>query len=85
MLTAMPAVKPVITRLRHVFHQRADAKNAGGDQHQASQQRAENQAAIAESLDHGEDHGNEGGGRAPDLHARTPQGGDQKPGDDRGM
>ena len=83
MLTAMPAVKPVITGLRDVFHQRADAQQAGRDEHQAREQRAQDQAAIAELVDHVEDDRHERRGRTADLHARTAEQRDQKAGDDR--
>src|SRR5690606_3369802 len=58
---------------------------AGGDQDQAGNEGAQQQAAVAEAFDDVEHHRDEGGGGTADLHTRTAQGGDQGAGDDGGV
>jgi hypothetical protein len=72
-------------RLRHVAHQGAQAQHAGGNQHQSGEQGAQDQAAVAELLDHVEHHRDEGRGGAADLHPRAAQCRDQETRDDGGV
>ena len=55
-------------RLRHIAHQRAEPQQAGGNQHQACQQGAQDQAAVAKLLDHHEHDRDERRRRPADLH-----------------
>ena len=69
-------------RLRHVFHQCAEAQQAGRYQHRPGEQGAQEQRAVAELFDHIEGDRDERGGRTSDLHPRAAEGGDQEARDD---
>ena len=72
-------------RLRHVLHQGAQTQQARCNQNQPGKQGAQDQAAIAEILDHHEHHRNERGRRSADLDAGPAEGGNHESGDDRRM
>src|ERR1700683_4437443 len=56
-------------RLWHIFHQGADAQYARGDQHQAGEQGAQQQAPVTELVDHVEYHRDKRSRRSADLYA----------------
>ncbi len=71
-------------RLRQVFHQRADAQQAGHHQDDAGHQRGQHQSIVAMADDDRVHDRDEGAGRPADLETRSAQGRDQEAGDDGG-
>ena len=72
-------------RLRHVLDQRAETKQSGQNQDQSGEQRAQNESAVAEALDHPEHDRDERGRWPADLYARATERRNEKTSDDRGV
>jgi hypothetical protein len=68
MLTAIPDVNPVTTGFG-MYLSSADAQQSSGDQHEASHERTQDQAAVAEFVAHVVDDWNKSRGRSADLHS----------------